>query len=595
MNISFRANLKYIIPGIFIFIYVLLRAIYIPAYNDELSTFFMYVQPGRFQPFYSHLDANNHVLNSLFCHLFFLAFGDSIFVMRLPNVLSLIIYMYYLWKIQKKFSNEIVGFLWFITMISSIYLLTIFSLARGYGMSIAFLMGVCYYSLAYYESGKQKFLWIGLIMSSLALWSSLSLMIPLIILGSILFISLVKNFYVHRIYKQITVEIIIFILLYVLPLLYAIKYSIVLKNSGGLYHGSTGGFINGVILNLTSEFSEYYKHALKILILLVTVYFFASIYAILVKRISVALIIFQFLLWGTIIGTILLHLKMNVNYPQDRVAIYFFVLFITALFFSLDNLNFKSGLVFPILFTTVFVFQLFKSMNLSYAPFWRCETVPVSFYNYLLKWQQRTGITPTISAHGLVGRAFGYYDFQNGGVLNSTQEIDFPSKVADFLIVNEWNEKSVAGYDTVQFNPRTSVALLKRTKLITWEQELSQTAPRSNCNDEYVAILDVPADNFREAPFCYDITFNIQSKHFPLHCFITTELSDSLGNNISYNMLDLERIKSDARHAASIHSKYYLETIPKESKIIKIYFWNQYKEKMELSDLKIALFKGIAN
>src|SRR5687767_5645319 len=35
-----------------VFVYIVLRAFYVPPFSDEVTTFFFYIQPGKFQPFY---------------------------------------------------------------------------------------------------------------------------------------------------------------------------------------------------------------------------------------------------------------------------------------------------------------------------------------------------------------------------------------------------------------------------------------------------------------------------------------------------------------------------------------------------------------
>ena len=132
-----------------LFIYIVLRALHVPPYSDEVITFFTYVQTGDFQPFYAHVDANNHVLNSLLAHASYLIFGNSIFALRLPNVLFFLLYLYFAWQIRNLFRSNSVGLLWFITICTCHYLITFFHLARGYGISMALLLGALYHLLAF--------------------------------------------------------------------------------------------------------------------------------------------------------------------------------------------------------------------------------------------------------------------------------------------------------------------------------------------------------------------------------------------------------------------------------------------------------------
>ncbi len=62
-----------------------------PFCHDESATFFYYVQNGDFLPYTSHVDANNHFLNSFLAWICLRLFGDAPLALRLPNILALIV------------------------------------------------------------------------------------------------------------------------------------------------------------------------------------------------------------------------------------------------------------------------------------------------------------------------------------------------------------------------------------------------------------------------------------------------------------------------------------------------------------------------
>ena len=65
-----------------VFVYVLLRAALIPLVHDEATSFLAYAQSGRFLPFSSMWDANNHYLNSLLGWLGYKVFGLHLLALR---------------------------------------------------------------------------------------------------------------------------------------------------------------------------------------------------------------------------------------------------------------------------------------------------------------------------------------------------------------------------------------------------------------------------------------------------------------------------------------------------------------------------------
>ena len=61
--------------------YLIMRAFLVPMVDDEIATFFFYVQTADFMPFTAHFDMNNHFINKIrFIGLqIFLHFHCSVF------------------------------------------------------------------------------------------------------------------------------------------------------------------------------------------------------------------------------------------------------------------------------------------------------------------------------------------------------------------------------------------------------------------------------------------------------------------------------------------------------------------------------------
>jgi len=588
-----KLNILYILIGLPIFLYVLLRAIYLPPDPDELFTFFKYVQTGSFQPFYAFLNANNHVLNSLFTYLSYLTFGDKMIALRLPNVLCFLLYLYFLFKLAKSFNSRIVGFSWFVTMIASLYLISFFSLSRGYGMSLAFVVASFYYLTTYHSSGRSIHLLAGLLFCSLGLWANLSIMIPVLLLGAVFIGLFVKRRFATQISRNIIVDVFAVVLLYVIPVIYATLYSFELKQAGKLYHGLDGDFFNGVVMQLVYDLSRPGIFGLVVFLILLAAYAISTISSFVDKRIRGLRIYFHVLFWGTIAGTILLHLFFDVKYPKDRAAIFFFVLFMVAFFFSLDLLNRKFPNYVALLVAMALLFQLVTGLTLSILPHEKSGTLPISFYQKLMRWRQDTGLLPTISASGLFSHVFNYYDYQNHATLNSAQATNDPSQIADFLITSQWvSSDLVVGYDTVQAVNETGVTLLQRQRFLEWER-LSEIKFREiSGSHEYMMISTLPADQFRLSPLSFNISFNVQSDQFPFLCWIVCNALDSAGNSLAYISLDMQRVIPDVRQSRSISRRQFIETIPKEAEELHFYFWNIKQQAINFSNVQLEVYRG---
>jgi hypothetical protein len=161
-------------------LYIVLRAYKVPFIFDESYTLFNFVcMPKKwcvmlraysykvaftFNEAYSFQDfvlipknwgflslltpsANNHFLNTFLMIPFFVLFGFTEFALRLPSVLSYLIYLYAAYAISFRLKKIWLALACFLLLNLNLYLLDFFSLARGYGLAIAFMLLSYYYLL----------------------------------------------------------------------------------------------------------------------------------------------------------------------------------------------------------------------------------------------------------------------------------------------------------------------------------------------------------------------------------------------------------------------------------------------------------------
>jgi hypothetical protein len=204
-----QQNLKYqkqftiffLVVSLIVFIITSLRSYYVPFNHDETATFFMYIQSGKYMPFHSQVDANNHVLNSFLGNICFHLFGSSPFALRLPNLLGLIVLIFATYKISLKLNQ--LGSKVFLTagIIISFHWLSFFSTCRGYGLSMAFLLMGIAIMLDYIENTEKLNLFILCVFCfQLAISANLILIIVVLLLSGIIAIVQLFNHFVSLIF-----------------------------------------------------------------------------------------------------------------------------------------------------------------------------------------------------------------------------------------------------------------------------------------------------------------------------------------------------------------------------------------------------------
>ena len=124
-----------------VFAYAAVRAIRIPIVHDEALTYFLFVAgryAGHLDP-RSPMEVNNHFLNSVLSAASRRLFGESELALRLPNLLSLPLYLGATAHLALRQRTAALTVSAFLLLNSSAFALEFFSLSRGYGLGLAFL------------------------------------------------------------------------------------------------------------------------------------------------------------------------------------------------------------------------------------------------------------------------------------------------------------------------------------------------------------------------------------------------------------------------------------------------------------------------
>ena len=185
-------NLVCILVGVSIFCFVIYKSATTSLTHDESFTYLHFI-PQKFMDIISYKTpyTNNHILNTLLIKGSEYLFGNSELAIRLPNNLSLILYLTYTFLLLRKMNRQLI-ILPFLLMILNPYLIDFFGLARGYGLSIAFLMMSLYHLLNFFEKDKKKDLMLFNLGAFLAIFSYFTLVYfylsALIIFNLLLFV-----------------------------------------------------------------------------------------------------------------------------------------------------------------------------------------------------------------------------------------------------------------------------------------------------------------------------------------------------------------------------------------------------------------------
>jgi len=287
----------------------------------------------------SHPTANNHVLNTLLIKVLFLLGVSSLAIVRLPNALAFIFYMYWAYRINSKWLSPFVGLSCFALLMCNPFLLDFFGLARGYGISLGFMMGALYFGAEFFESRSMLSLIRALLLASLSVLSIFSMIYFWSGLAATLTLACVLKRDWSGLKKSLLCCLIIGLALFGCIAVPVFR----LRESGSLYYGGDNSFYADTLvslaryslysLNITSFVYLVLNFCLgSVLLISVSAYFkrrtFGSLKTVFlgVGIISVALLI-------------LAHHLAGVLYPINRVGLFLYPLFVFSLCFCLNDLN----------------------------------------------------------------------------------------------------------------------------------------------------------------------------------------------------------------------------------------------------------------
>lgn len=324
--------------SIVLFGYLIIRAINISFNIDEAMSYDILInKPYYFNALFfddsKHVIANNHVLNTLFGYISYNLFGNSPFSFRLFNLLSFVIYSYFLIITIRLFSTKLITTLVAVCFcFLNPFMLEFFSLYRGYGLSLAFFSGVIYYfSRLFLEGHNNKLLLFGVTHSILAVYANFALIIPVFIFQLAYFIYLNKSNNIHQIIFNKPLIIMVCGGVLLIP---AVSNILILSDYNELYFGGTESFIENTLRSII-EYTFYIKTDTDIYII-ICILIFLFISGFLFYR-NKKLMFFSLILLGIALLTTALHYIADSKFVIERASLYFVPLL--SIFFMLifDN------------------------------------------------------------------------------------------------------------------------------------------------------------------------------------------------------------------------------------------------------------------
>lgn len=382
-----------VLSGSGLLVFVIYKAYNLSFTHDESYTYLHYVHQG-FMDIISYKTpyTNNHILNTVFMKYSEVFFGNSEIALRLPNIAAFIVYSTFATLLLYKHCPKLL-LPCYLLLVLNPYLLDFFGLARGYGLSIGFLLMSIYYLSLYFSTKQNKHLILFNIGAFLAVMSNFSLLnyyvAALIVYNVVAYIlakfsSLNENntYHFYKFNKINLISVLLSGMVLYEPLRRISKKSLLdFGGKKGIMADTVASSIDDLFYE--THVTESYVIILKALVLVVAI---CPLTLFIVKFIkkekeffkeNVTLMVVNLTLWMIVLITLIQHVVLGNDFYVHRFALFLYPIFILNFIFVISyfyNKGFgKTGLLVGYVLAILLSVNLSQNRSLIYFKDWKYD------------------------------------------------------------------------------------------------------------------------------------------------------------------------------------------------------------------------------
>ena len=359
-----------------LFAYVAYRAHHLSFTHDESLTFSILFGNESYTN-----SANNHLLNTYLMDFCLRIWGDTEGVLRLPNVLGFLIYSFFSYKISKRLTGFFLQIACFLLLLLNPFILDFFSLARGYGLSLAMMVGSIYFLLKILDNHKSLIdNYLFALFSIYAVIANFTLLIFYLAVMSVW--GLIWLY--HEKWKVfIRLTPLSILLAHSIILFNLMKFLLYLKSINGLYAGGTSGFVKSVVDSniicflYNENMSDGFLKDTLVYVVIVSflIVFVLNFIAIFKKPFLKSSLVLMVLLVMTIVIPIVQNRVLGILYPTERTASFYYILWVLpCVFYAFEKPILKKIHTISIyVFTGFIILNFINTANLKYCYVWKYD------------------------------------------------------------------------------------------------------------------------------------------------------------------------------------------------------------------------------
>lgn len=593
--------------ALFQLVYMALRAVYVPPVHDEVMNYIHYISTFNFMPPFAHWDANNHVLFSALAATCNKLLGAHPWVWRLPGLLALPLFFVYVYKLASLLENKAVRWLFILGLGFSYGFVEWFALARGYGLSMGLLMPTLWYVFSAMQHYTYRNVALATLLGVLATFANLSTLNLLLMLLGLLGLRGIVSLNNSKIALGFEWKKIATIIAIALPgLVFFVWYSFKLKGMGLLYYGKGDSFWWITISTLIEMFLDYYN-SLTIGVFYAAMACFWVLLGLFVFRLRWSYLftpstLFPLLFVGATVAVLVLKQFMKVNYPEDRVGIYFLPLLVGSIAFLADGvarLYNKKILIILALPLLALPLANANNLNTTHTAEWTDQHIAPAYLNYLAKLHQNPDSVPTVAMYSMQAMAYTISGKYYNSLFIPAEMVNRYSSfiVSDYVLFDSVFDNNLRKtHQKILTDPTSSISLYKRIKPQNWQViNADTTIIRHNkpVAEEYIPLITLQKADFTKGDNAYyllEVSGFMDFEEVPKD----VSLAMDFGVPNSYYRIFLTSLKADFYKGKKfkfniILPSFRFDTIDK----FIAYIWNSNKAPLKATQLQCRVLTPV--
>ena len=381
--------------------YLTARAVLIPVTHDEANTFMQFVVlPVMDIVAYTNPVPNNHIFHTLLVKFFTTWFGTSALTVRLPNLLGFVLFYTTAVLLLRRLSpRPLFTFFGLTLLLCNHYFVDFFSLARGYALSVSFLMDSVFAGVVSLQERRNAAFVAAILLSAVAVYTNFTALNVYVALQLVLFLGLLQESRFRITQTMLKLFAVAAVINIVLAAVSYWPITRMVATNQFVYWGTNGFYADTVLPLVQSSVhynGGYFRLPVSAFADLFIAAFFVSFVALFFLRLKPSFLtnpvgFFYGLMIGTVAVNILQFHLISTPYLNSRTALSFY--FLAALYFiGFAGLLFRAGAGYApywsLPLAALFVFHFGRAANLSSCFEWRFDAENYKVLDYVQQHRQ---------------------------------------------------------------------------------------------------------------------------------------------------------------------------------------------------------------